>query len=70
MKISVNSKPTEIDEEITVRNLLDRGYAELQEYVTVQVNEEIISKENYEHVIIKDGDVIEFLYYMGGGSRK
>lgn len=69
MKINVNGKPVEIDEEVTVKDLLDRGYTEMQEYVTVQVNEDIIPKENYAHVSIKDGDVIEFLYYMGGGRK-
>ncbi|HWQ71609.1 MAG TPA: sulfur carrier protein ThiS [Desulfitobacteriaceae bacterium] len=69
MKINVNGKPVEIDEELTVKDLLDRGYTEMQEYVTVQVNEDIIPKENYANVSIKDGDVIEFLYYMGGGRK-
>jgi sulfur carrier protein len=69
MKINVNGKPVEIAEEVTVKDLLDRGYTEMQEYVTVQVNEDIIPKENYANVSIKDGDVIEFLYYMGGGRK-
>jgi len=69
MKINVNGKPVEIAEEVTVKDLLDRGYTEMQEYVTVQVNEDIIPKENYAHVSIKAGDVIEFLYYMGGGRK-
>lgn len=69
MKIIVNGKETALENEITVKELLEKGYVEMQEYVTVQVNEDIISSDNYETYIIKDSDVVEFLYYMGGGSN-
>lgn len=41
----------------------------MQEYVTVQVNEDIISRADYGTYVIKDKDkdVVECLYYMGGG---
>ena len=69
MKLIINGKETTLENEITVKELLETGYVEMQEYVTVQVNEDIISSDNYETHIVKDGDVIEFLYYMGGGSN-
>lgn len=68
MKVIINGKETVLENEVTVKELLVTGYVEMQEYVTVQVNEDIISKDNYETHVIKDGDTIEFLYYMGGGS--
>jgi len=40
----------------------------MQEYVTVQINEEIISRADYGSYVIKDKDVVECLYYMGGGK--
>ena len=69
MKVIINGKETVLENEVTVKGLLETGYVEMQEYVTVQVNEDIISSDNYETHIVKDGDVIEFLYYMGGGSN-
>ena len=39
------------------------------EYVTVTINDEFISKEDVPNTVVKDGDVVEFLYYMGGGAR-
>lgn len=68
MKVIINGKETVLENEVTVKELLVTGYVEMQEYVTVQVNEDIIPSADYETHIIKDGDVIEFLYYMGGGS--
>ena len=69
MKVIINGKETVLEIEVTLKGLLETGYVEMQEYVTVQVNEDIISSDNYETHIVKDGDVIEFLYYMGGGSN-
>ncbi len=69
MKVIINGKETVLENEVTVKELLETGYVEMQEYVTVQVNEDIISSDNYETHIVKDGDTVEFLYYMGGGNN-
>lgn len=68
MTITINGKRTELEQETTVQKLLDAGYVEMQEYVTVQLNGEIIPKEEYAAAAVTDGAVLEFLYYMGGGS--
>lgn len=67
MRITINGKAAEFSTVLTVKDILDQGYAEMQEYVTVQVNEEIIPKAQYESTALSAGDVIDFLYYMGGG---
>lgn len=69
MLITVNGKETELAGEVNIIGLFDQGYVEMQEYVTVQVNDTIVPKDEYNSFIIKEGDIIEFLYYMGGGSR-
>ncbi|MFW2499830.1 MULTISPECIES: sulfur carrier protein ThiS [Clostridium] len=69
MKIIINGKETVLENEGSINELLQKEYVEMQEYVTVQVNEDIIPRADYETHIIKDGDTIEFLYYMGGGSN-
>ena len=33
----------------------------------VECNEEIIHKEDYENYMLKDGDIIEIVEFMGGG---
>ncbi|WFR57844.1 sulfur carrier protein ThiS [Anaerocolumna sp. AGMB13025] len=67
MTIILNGKETSFEEELTIQELLEQGYVEMQEYVTVQVNEDIISRADYGTYVIKDKDVVECLYYMGGG---
>jgi sulfur carrier protein len=37
-------------------------------YVTVQLNEELVPRADFDTVIVQEGAVVEFLYYMGGGS--
>ena len=69
MKVIINGKETILENEVTVKELLEKGYVEMQDYVTVQVNEDIISRDSYKTHSVKDGDVVEFLYYMGGGSN-
>jgi sulfur carrier protein len=38
--------------------------------VTVQVNGVIIDRNQFDTTPLKDGDEVEFLYYMGGGAAK
>ncbi|WP_313559595.1 hypothetical protein [Ruminiclostridium cellobioparum] len=46
MRITVNGKETELEREVNIAGLLEQGYVEMQEYVTVQVNDIIVQK-NY-----------------------
>ncbi|GHT88414.1 thiamine biosynthesis protein ThiS [Spirochaetia bacterium] len=67
MTITANGKPVDISGEISVTKLLDEIKVDMPEYVSVQVNDEMILRANFDTTIIKDGAVVEFLYYMGGG---
>ncbi|GHV32272.1 thiamine biosynthesis protein ThiS [Spirochaetia bacterium] len=67
MTITANGKPVEISGEISVTRLLDEIKVEMPEYVSVQVNDEMLLRANFDTTMIKDGAVVEFLYYMGGG---
>jgi sulfur carrier protein len=69
MRITVNGKETKATDALSVSKLLTEFDVEMQEYVSVQMNDEIIPRSEFEERIVKDGDVVEFLYYMGGGSR-
>ena len=68
MEITVNGKKLVLEKEITVKELLQAQKVEMQEYVTVQINDEFVAKEDFETLTIKDGDTVEFLYFMGGGT--
>lgn len=68
MKITVNGQDVTLEKEITVNELLIVAKVEMTEYVTVQVNDELLDRENFQTTMIKDGDAVEFLYFMGGGQ--
>jgi sulfur carrier protein len=67
MRVSVNGKQTEVGDGVTIGGLLEASDVEMREYVSVQLNEEILPRDDFDTIIVREGDVIEFLYYMGGG---
>lgn len=69
MHLTVNGKPAVIDnhETISIPVLLDELKVPQPEYVTVELNGEILDRASFESTSVKDGDTVEFLYFMGGG---
>ena len=52
-----------------MQELLVVAKAEQPEYVTVQLNGEFVDHAGFASTTVKDGDTVEFLYFMGGGAR-
>jgi len=69
MIITINGKETTIPEnpDRTVESLLEELDVSQRLYVTVELNGEILDRSAYELTPVNEGDVIEFLYFMGGG---
>ncbi len=67
IKIKLNGKEQEIKSGMTVNDLLAK-WKMRPEVVTVEINENILQKLDYETIEIKEGDAVEFVFYMGGGS--
>ena len=66
MEITLNGKPREVADAITITQLLE----ELKLHplrVAVQVNLDIIKRDRYETVELKPGDKVEVLTFMAGG---
>jgi sulfur carrier protein len=68
--ITANGKAVEISGEMSVTKLLEAINVEMPEYVSVQLNDEMLLRANFDTTIVKDGAIVEFLYYMGGGTGK
>ncbi|MCM8771303.1 MAG: cysteine synthase A [Candidatus Omnitrophica bacterium] len=66
IEIYVNGKKEEFKDPLTIQSLLDAKKIR-PEVVTVELNEEIIAKDKYGTTVLKAGDKLEFVYYMGGG---
>ena len=64
--IILNGKEKEFEGEVTVEDFIRQQHYK-KEQVAVEINEKIITKTDYSETVVKDGDVIEILSFMGGG---
>ncbi|MBO5985961.1 MAG: sulfur carrier protein ThiS [Lachnospiraceae bacterium] len=67
MFLTIAGEKKEVADGITVAALIEQEKVETPEYVTVSVNEEFIERASFDTYALKDGDEVEFLYFMGGG---
>ena len=67
MNITVSGEKKEVADGITVLSLIEQENVETPQYVTVSVNEEFIDSDTFDTYTLKEGDEVEFLYFMGGG---
>ena len=67
-KIYVNGDAQEVSLPLNVSQLIKQLLVENPEMVSVQVNEEFAERDDWESILIKEGDKVDFLYFMGGGS--
>jgi sulfur carrier protein len=69
MIITINGKETQLPENAarTIDSLLSELDVPQPLYVTVELNGEIPDRSDFATTPVADGDVIEFLYFMGGG---
>lgn len=68
MKVIIAGEQKEIAEGTTVAKLVVDEKVENPEYVTVTINDEFVESGAFETTTLKEGDTVEFLYFMGGGS--
>lgn len=68
MTITVAGNKKEVADNLTVAQLIFDENVETPEYVTVTINDEFVKSGTFEETTLKDGDVVEFLYFMGGGQ--
>jgi sulfur carrier protein len=68
MTITVAGVKKEYEEGLTVEKLIELENVETPEYVTVTINDDFVESGTFAETAIKDGDSVEFLYFMGGGQ--
>ncbi len=69
MNITVAGEKKEVKDGLTVAELIVNENVEMPDYVTVSLNDEFVEAGTFADVALKEGDSVEFLYFMGGGSR-
>ncbi|MCX7726877.1 MAG: sulfur carrier protein ThiS [Chitinispirillaceae bacterium] len=70
MVLYVNGEKREFDKkDITLDELLKFCEVENSSMVAVQVNGEFVERGDYGKMVLKNNDVVDFLYFMGGGEK-
>lgn len=69
MTITIAGNKKEYEEGVTVEQLIEKENVENPLYVTVTINDDFVNREKFGETVVKDGDAVEFLYFMGGGAR-
>lgn len=68
MKLAINGAIQEVPgDNLTVMQVLNNQKVESPDMVAVQVNGVFVARPQYDDLVLKENDAIEFLYFMGGG---
>ena len=66
-KITVNGESQEVNLPLSLTELIKQNNVEQPDMVSVQVNDDFVDRTEWDDIQIKDGDSVDFLYFMGGG---
>jgi len=69
MTLQVNGEKLNYEDPITVTELLIERKVKMPDMVSVELNGQIILRSTFEEKKLSDGDRVEFMYFMGGGSE-
>ena len=70
MKIKVNGKESSLEStSVSVAQVLKENGVKAIEMVTVQLNGAFVAKQELESTAVKENDQVDFIYFMGGGSK-
>ena len=69
MTITVAGNKKEYPEGTTITQLIDAEKIDNAMYVTVTLNDDFVDRDKFDTTALSEGDVVEFLYFMGGGAR-
>lgn len=69
MQLTVNGQDLNLREELTVSELLTERKVKMPEMVSVELNDRILRRSEFDNTTLSEGDKVEFLYFMGGGCE-
>ena len=69
MQIKINDVVTDIPDGLTITELLAHQKVKMPDMVSVQKNGAIVERAAFSATRVQTNDSVDFLYFMGGGSR-
>lgn len=67
-RITVNGELQQVELPLSVEQLIKSNNVAQPDMVSVQINEEFVERGDFASRQLKEGDEVEFLYFMGGGA--
>ena len=67
-KVIVNGEPQEVQLPLSLTELIRQNDVQQPEMVSVQLNDDFVDRNEWGALLIKEGDSVDFLYFMGGGA--
>lgn len=68
-KIKVNGNEQVISNPISLTELIALNNVAQPSMVSIQLNGEFVVRDDYDSTLVNEGDEVDFLYFMGGGSN-
>lgn len=68
MKLVINGEEVTSKDGLNVNELLVEQEVKMPEMVSVEINGQILRRGEFDTTVLDEGDKVEFLYFMGGGS--
>ena len=66
MRVTINGKSEEVSGGTVLEILKAKDVS--PQMVAVELNSKMLERDELGSTVVKDGDAIEFLFYMGGGA--
>ena len=66
IKIIVNCKQMTVNLKFSLKNLIDKLKLPIKK-VAIELNREIVNKKRISNIMLKSGDKIEIVNFIGGG---
>ena len=66
IKVTVNGRDVEIEPPVTITRLLENADVP-PNYLAVEINGEVVPREQHESHLVAEGDEIEVVTLVGGG---
>ena len=69
MRVQINGDSREFDAELPLDELVKK-LSLPAERLAIELNQEVIARKKWPATEIKDGDRLEIVHFVGGGSQK
>ena len=66
MNVTVNGEIKELEAEVSLNRLLEL-FSLPQQRVAIELNREVVRRQDWETTIVHDDDKIEVVHFVGGG---